>query len=280
MIGWRSRTWRRLTGEGDDAAAKQGADQTNGEGQYEAKASEHCGNGADNDGGVLRGADHARCCSAVGPSAASVPACVANYPAYMQGASRKAGSDTNDEIISAWTLLKWLSDRLMCCCRPTVRASVCCCICPIVCAATLICIIFFNVYLPAVARAHPPLYDVDGNKIDAHGGQMLRYDGVIYWYGERRKTLSRDGFPIGVNQGWTNDGVSCYWSMDMRSWHNAGTVFSNTSVSLPPDQPGPYVIERPKVIFNAGTEQFVMWFHLDSFTYSYRVRPSRSEQCA
>jgi hypothetical protein len=31
-----------------------------------------------------------------------------------------------------------------------------------------------------------------------------------------------------------------------------------------------YQIERPKVIYNAKTEKYVMWFHLDSSSYSIR----------
>lgn len=33
---------------------------------------------------------------------------------------------------------------------------------------------------------------------------------------------------------------------------------------------GPYIIERPKVIYNNATKQFVMWFHLDDSNYKYR----------
>lgn len=34
--------------------------------------------------------------------------------------------------------------------------------------------------------------------------------------------------------------------------------------------PGPYVIERPKVLYNNKTRKYVMWFHLDSSNYQYR----------
>jgi hypothetical protein len=33
---------------------------------------------------------------------------------------------------------------------------------------------------------------------------------------------------------------------------------------------GPYVIERPKVVWNEKTKLFVMWLHADSNHYSYR----------
>jgi len=106
--------------------------------------------------------------------------------------------------------------------------------------------------------------------VDAHGGQIVRHEGKFYWYGEAKKGLSADGWPVGVEQGWTNPGVTCYWSDDMVQWHNAGLVFANTSVALGADEPGPYVIERPKVLYNARTNLFVLWMHLDSFKYTYR----------
>lgn len=130
--------------------------------------------------------------------------------------------------------------------------------------------LFYTKYLPMVSVPHPPLYDTDGNKIDAHGGQIIRHEGAFYWYGESRKGLSAMGYPVGVNEGWTNEGVNCYRSSDMLAWEFAGMVFRNSSVALGADQPGPYVIERPKVVYNAATSTFVLWMHLDSFSYTYR----------
>ena len=33
---------------------------------------------------------------------------------------------------------------------------------------------------------------------------------------------------------------------------------------------GPFIIERPKVLYNEQTNNFVMWFHLDTPNYKYR----------
>ena len=131
--------------------------------------------------------------------------------------------------------------------------SLCCCFLALL--LTILSFVGFYglVILPMVAKQHPFVYDTDGNKIDAHGGQIVRHEGKFYWYGEAKKGLSADGWPVGVEQGWTNPGVTCYWSDDMIQWHNAGLVFANTSVVLAEDEPGPYVIERPKVIFNEAT---------------------------
>ena len=34
--------------------------------------------------------------------------------------------------------------------------------------------------------------------------------------------------------------------------------------------PGPWIVERPKVLYNDVTKKYVMWFHLDNPTYTMR----------
>jgi hypothetical protein len=43
-------------------------------------------------------------------------------------------------------------------------------------------------------------------------------------------------------------------------------VFVNTSIHA--SLPGPYRIERPKVIYNNVTDLYVLWFHLDTVSFS------------
>ena len=45
-----------------------------------------------------------------------------------------------------------------------------------------------------------------------------------------------------------------------------GMVFVNTSITA--SLPGPYRIERPKVIYNNVTGLFVLWFHLDTVSFA------------
>ena len=33
---------------------------------------------------------------------------------------------------------------------------------------------------------------------------------------------------------------------------------------------GPWIVERPKVLYNKVTKKYVMWFHLDSPGYKFR----------
>jgi len=97
--------------------------------------------------------------------------------------------------------------------------------------------------------------DDEGNAIKAHAGGMLRNpaDGQWYWYGETRKG----------DQSMPTDGVNCYSAKDLTGpWHFEGEVFTQTSI-VEHNAEGPWIIQRPKVLFNERTKKFVMWFHLD-----------------
>lgn len=112
--------------------------------------------------------------------------------------------------------------------------------------------------------------DTDGHAINAHGGGVLFHEGVYYWYGELKE--GRTYLPK-VNQAWGGTrvlagGVSVYSSSDLVHWKNEGialpTVPENPDHDLAPEN----VIERPKVIYNARSKKFVMWFHQDSPNYA------------
>lgn len=95
--------------------------------------------------------------------------------------------------------------------------------------------------------------DTNGKHINAHGGSIFCYRGTYYWYGESR---SADGKP------YSSLGVSCYTSKDLKTWKNRGLVLKVTDESGS-DIEGGCIIERPKVLYNAKTGKFVMWFHLE-----------------
>jgi hypothetical protein len=102
--------------------------------------------------------------------------------------------------------------------------------------------------------------DEDGVHINAHGGGILFHEGVYYWFGEHKIA--------GTAGNQAHVGVHVYSSGDLYSWRNSG-------IALPvSDDPGSPVsrgciIERPKVIRNAATGKFVMWFHLEPKGDSY-----------
>lgn len=95
-------------------------------------------------------------------------------------------------------------------------------------------------------------FDTDGDIINAHGGGILYHEGKYYWFGEHKGERSNAALA----------GVTCYSSADLYAWKNEGIVLP---VSEDPESPivKGSIIERPKVIYNAKTGKFVMYFHLE-----------------
>ena len=96
--------------------------------------------------------------------------------------------------------------------------------------------------------------DTEGVHINAHGGGIIFNEGIYYWFGEH-KTAGRDGNTALV-------GVGCYSSKDLIKWHNEGIALEVSNNPQSEITKG-CVIERPKVIYNQKTDQYVMWFHLE-----------------
>lgn len=96
--------------------------------------------------------------------------------------------------------------------------------------------------------------DNHGVHINAHGGGILFHQGRYYWFGEH-KIAGPQGNTAMV-------GVHCYSSRDLYNWTDEGIALA---VSKDPhsDIVAGSIIERPKVIYNARTRKFVMWFHLE-----------------
>ncbi len=112
----------------------------------------------------------------------------------------------------------------------------------------------------------PVWNDTDGKHINAHGGGILQHEGVYYWFGEARGIRE-----LGDTRRWVPmPGVSCYTSTDLKNWTNKGLVL------VSPDNQPEHIefrlgctIERPKVVYNAKTKKFVMWFHFEAAGRGY-----------
>lgn len=102
--------------------------------------------------------------------------------------------------------------------------------------------------------------DNRGVHINAHGGGVLFYDGVYYWFGEH-KIAGEAGNTAQV-------GVHVYSSRDLYHWSDEGIALAVDDDPASPITRG-CILERPKVIFNARTKKFVMWFHLELKDASY-----------
>lgn len=97
--------------------------------------------------------------------------------------------------------------------------------------------------------------DVTDTHINAHGGGVLFYKGVYYWYGEH-KVAGELGNTAQV-------GVGCYSSTDLYNWKNEGIALKVDELNPASDITKGCILERPKVIYNARSGKFVMWFHLE-----------------
>jgi beta-glucanase (GH16 family) len=98
--------------------------------------------------------------------------------------------------------------------------------------------------------------DDRGEQIQAHGGGILKMGKTYYWYGEER----RQGLDT------VRRYVSCYSSEDLLHWKFRGDALS---LDDPEQLGGHWVLERPKVYYNAPTKKYVMYFHLDDRRYQF-----------
>ncbi len=124
---------------------------------------------------------------------------------------------------------------------------------------------------PSAIRRNGELWlDTKGRPINAHGGGILFYKGIYYWYGE-----IKDGKTWRVKgQKWecyrTNaGGVSCYSSKNLKDWKFENIALAPNQTDSTNDLHFSRVLERPKVIYNKKTKKFVMWLHVDKEDYSY-----------
>jgi hypothetical protein len=97
--------------------------------------------------------------------------------------------------------------------------------------------------------------DNNGVHINAHGGGILFHEGQYYWFGEH-KIEGKKG-----NRAWI--GVHSYSSKNLVAWKDEGIALRVVEDDPTHDIAEGCILERPKVIYNAKTNKFVMWFHLE-----------------
>jgi len=94
--------------------------------------------------------------------------------------------------------------------------------------------------------------DTDGKPIHAHGGSVMYWDGLYYWYGENKEKTN------GVDKIW-HWGVRCYTSKDLYNWEDKGLIIppdtEDETSSLHPSS----MMDRPHIIYNKQTKKFVCW---------------------
>jgi hypothetical protein len=103
--------------------------------------------------------------------------------------------------------------------------------------------------------------DDKGVHINAHGGGIVLHAGTYYWYGEH-KVEGKIGNTAQV-------GVHVYSSTNLHDWKDEGIALAVSDDPAHELVKGS-VIERPKVVYNARTRKFVMWFHLEFKGLGYK----------
>lgn len=98
---------------------------------------------------------------------------------------------------------------------------------------------------PAIIENGVTLYDTNGKELHAHGAGIIKVGDYFYWYGENR--YSDQSFKS----------VTMYRSKDLKNWTFQNDILVDTS-----DSDLSFAkIERPKIIYNESTGQYVMWMH-------------------
>ena len=112
---------------------------------------------------------------------------------------------------------------------------------------------------------------MNGNPINAHGGGILYHNKTYYWFGEikKGKTWRVPGVTTWEDYRVDASGVSCYSSVDLLHWKYEGVALAPDMKDSTSDIHYTKVIERPKVVYNSHTKQFVMWMHIDKEDYGY-----------
>lgn len=102
--------------------------------------------------------------------------------------------------------------------------------------------------------------DNHGVHVNAHGGGILYHRGTYYWFGEHKAENTSNAMV----------GVTCYSSKNLTDWKNEGVALAVSDEQGSDIEKG-CILERPKVIYNAKTRKFVMWFHLELKGLGYRA---------
>jgi hypothetical protein len=99
--------------------------------------------------------------------------------------------------------------------------------------------------------------DTSGNALQMHGLGIIKVGSTWYAYGEDKagETSADTSFQA----------IPCYASTNLSTWTFEGDALTEqASGDLGPNR----IVERPKVIYNASTGEYVMWMHIDNSGYS------------
>ena len=115
-------------------------------------------------------------------------------------------------------------------------------------------------------------FDVDGNAIDAHDGEIRRFGGRYYLYGTSYGCgyeWQRPGSPF--------CGFRSYSSRDLEHWRDEGPLFAAGGPLWQSRCDGrTYGCYRPHAAYNPRTRRYVLWINTYDVPQGYHVFESRS----
>ena len=115
-------------------------------------------------------------------------------------------------------------------------------------------------------------FDVNGEAIDAHDGQIQRFGDTYYLYG----TAYDCGYEWNT-PGAPFCGFVSYSSPDLVHWTPRGPLFDATTATWQQRcDGGTYGCYRPHVVFNKSTSRYVLWINTYDVGVGYRVFTSAS----
>jgi hypothetical protein len=114
--------------------------------------------------------------------------------------------------------------------------------------------------VPVTITNGTPFTATNGSIVHAHGGGILKDGNYYYWFGENRTADNRFF------------AVSVYRSTDLKNWEFRNNVLTQSSAS----ELASANIERPKVMYNAGTGRYVMWMHKENGTNYSEARAAEA----
>ncbi|GAB3431334.1 family 43 glycosylhydrolase [Niabella aquatica] len=110
-------------------------------------------------------------------------------------------------------------------------------------------------------------FDLLGNAVDAHDGEIAKFNGVYYLYG----TSYNCGYEWG-NKDAPFCGFKVYTSTNLKDWKDNGFLFdAQTAIWQRRCNGKTYGCYRPHVIYNKKTKLYVLWINVYDNIVGYRV---------
>ncbi len=117
-------------------------------------------------------------------------------------------------------------------------------------------------------------YDIDGNIINASDGGVIFAEGKYHWYGQAFQPKGIDKISEGGAA--TLMGVVMYESEDLLNWKYEGVILP-VSDDENSELRAPMRFERPKIIYNEKTKQYVLWCHYVGYPGAHGTIPGTAE---